>query len=271
MSRDRPLWDTSGATPFACYAWYFTHYYPALALAFLFGAVLLVRENPRPAVFVLSSFLPLMLAHVVFFTGRVAERYLTYLLPYFFIVACCPFERMLGALGQRACALWRARSRARALVTAFAVVPLAGLFAYTWLRDSYGILRWGPQGPNWKTVAPTLRELGDDCLVMSPLPLQVCYDSGEFPDYILRKRQPEDGQASAGRFGSRTVPLRWLEDAAEFERIVAEHRDVCVILTKWVFENDAYLDADMRAAIQRLLVQRDHPGDAGLLLYRKPF
>jgi hypothetical protein len=97
----------------------------------------------------------------------------------------------------------------------------------------------------------------------------VTYYSGEFPDYILRKRQPEDGVDGIGRLGARTVDLRWLDDADKFERLVDRHPDVCVIMTDWAFHNDAYLDDAMREAIATRLGRVAHEGDAGVQLYRK--
>jgi hypothetical protein len=143
------------------------------------------------------------------------------------------------------------------------------LFTTPWLRESRDLLHWG-YGPNWKTVAPTLRGLDDECVVMSPWPLHVTYYSGEFPDYILRKKQPEDGVDGTGRLGARTVDLRWLDDADEFGRLVDRHPDVCVIVTNWAFNNDAYLDDAMREAITTRLGEVTHDGDAGVQLYRKP-
>jgi hypothetical protein len=60
-----------------------------------------------------------------------------------------------------------------------------------------------------------------------------------------------------------------LYEADEFTQVVQEHDDVCVIVTDWAFNNDAYIDAGMRQAIERLLVQSEHDGDQGVVIYRR--
>jgi len=268
VARERPAWSsTMPAGEF--YWWLFFNYYPAFTCCYLLGTVLLIRRYGRRGVFIACAFLPLMFLHVVAFTGRVEERYVSYLLPYFLIGACYLVEVMLRPFARHVAAEWRGGSRVIALSTALALAPVPFVFAHSWLRETKNLLQWG-YGPDWKTVVPTLEELTEKSVVMSPWALHVAYYSGDFPDYILRHVQPEDGAGESpyGQLGARKVPVRWLFDAGEFERIVAQE-DVSVIATDWAFNNDAYIDADMRAAIERHLVLTKHPGDPKVLIYRK--
>jgi hypothetical protein len=266
MARERPPW--ASAMPAGdFYWWMFLHYYPEFTLCYLLGALMLSRRYGRPGVFVVCGFVPLMIAHVVAFTGRVEERYISYLFPYFVIGVGYLIQVALAPLLRLIAAEWRNGSRAIAVVLCLTFLPVPGVFAHTWLGETRNLLKWG-YGPDWKTVAPALRELAAPCVVMSPWPLHMAYYSGEFPDYILRQHQPEDGEGPWGQLGSRTVPVRWLFDPSEFEQIVAKE-EVCVIVTDWALNNDAYIDAGMREAIQRLLVQIDHPGDERVLIFRE--
>jgi hypothetical protein len=267
-ARTRPHWATTG-DGLGYYSWFFGYYYPGLTAVYILGIVLLIRRFGRPGLFVLCSFVPLMTAHVWFFTGRVEMRYIFYILPYFFIGACFALERVFRRLLRLVAAEWRRGSRAVAVMVFLGIVSAASLFASSWLRESRTLLRWG-YGPNWKTVAPTLKGLHEECVVMSPWSFHVTFYSGEFPDYILRKKQPEDGDDDTGRLGARSVPVRWLHDADEFEQLVDRYPDVCVILTDWAFNNDAYLDKAMREAITTRLVEVEHGGDSKVRLYRKP-
>jgi hypothetical protein len=267
-ARERPPW--AAATPaFPYYSWFFTYYYPVFTFLYLLGAVLLVRDHGRRGWFVVASFVPLMIAHVILFTGRVEERYVSYIFPYFVIAACYAIQLALKPLFATIAAEWKRGAKATAVLLCLAALPLPNLVAHTWLHESATLLRYG-YGPNWKTIAPVLHALPADAVVISPWPLHVAYYGGRFPDYILRHRQPEDGTEGTGRLGARTVAQRWLFDAAEFERIAGAAPDVRLITTEWALTNDAYVDAGMRRAIEKLLVRTAHPGDAKVLIYKKP-
>ncbi len=267
VARERPPWAPD-ISAYRLYSWFFLYYYPAFTFTYLLGAVLLIRDHGKPGWFVFCSFIPLLAVHVLLYTGRVEDRYLFYFLPYFFIAAGYVVELALRPLVRAIAGEWRTRSRAVAVVMCLAALPVPLLFTTTWLGESKSMLTYG-YGPNWKTVAPVLKEVVAEDLVMSPWPLHVAYYTGEFPDYILRQKQPEDGEGPTGRLGSRTVPLRWLYDAGEFETLVATHDRVSVIMTEWAYNNDAYVDPAMREAIARLLVSMDHSGDPGVIILRK--
>jgi len=119
-------------------------------------------------------------------------------------------------------------------------------------------------------VAPVLRALPADAVVMTPWPLHLAWYGGRFPDYILRPYQPEDSRAPEGRLGAGPVAQRWLFDAAEFERIAAAAPALCLVTTEWALANDAYTPPQVRDAIARLMKREEHPGDPGVLLLTKP-
>lgn len=266
-ARERPPWAATKPA-FQFYSWLFTYYYPAFTFLYLLGAVLLVRDTGRRGWFVLASFVPLMIAHVVLFTGRVEERYVSYIFPYFVLGACYAILLAVKPLLATIAAEWKRGAKAMAVLLCLAALPVSNLVAHTWFRESVNLVRYG-YGPNWKTVAPALRALPPDAVVMSPWPLHVAYYGGRFPDYILRHPQPEDGTEGTGRLGARPVVQRWLFDAGEFERIAAA-ADVRVITTEWALTNEAYVDAGMRQAIAKLLVPAEHAGDAKVLIFKKP-
>jgi hypothetical protein len=267
MARHRPEWATTG-DGFSYYSWFFTYYYTGLTAVYVLGIALLIRRFGKPGVFVLCSLVPVMATHVWLFTGRVEMRYIFYILPFFFIGACFALERGLRRLLRMVADEWREGSKLLATCLVAGIVSAASLFSWSWLRESRDLLRWG-YGPNWKTVAPTLQRLGDECVVMSPWPFHVAYYSGEFPDYILRKKQAEDGEEGVVRLGERSIPVRWLFDPDEFVSVVNGERDVCVVMTDWAFHNDAYLDPPLREAITNRLAPVEHGGDAKVRIYRK--
>jgi hypothetical protein len=268
LAHSRPAWSTTG-DGLSYYSWFFSYYYAGLTAVYVLGIVLLIRRFGKPGVFVLCSFVPVLAAHVWIFTGRVEMRYIFYILPYFFIGACFALERAFCRLLRLVAVEWRRRSKIVATSLFLGTVCASSLFAWSWMIESRNLLRWG-YGPNWKTVAPALRQLSDECVVMSPWPFHLAYYSGEFPDYILRKKQAEDGKDGVVRLGDRSVTVRWLFDPDEFEQRLAEDRDVCVIMTDWAFNNEAYIDYPLREAITTHLVRVEHGGDSKVQIYRKP-
>jgi len=267
-ARERPPWAQT-TPPFTYYSWFFTYYYPAFTFLYPLGAALLVRDHGRRGWFVVASFVPLLVAHVIFFTGRAEERYVSYLLPYFVLGAGYAIQLAAAALGRMIAAEWRRGARVLAALLLLAALPGTGLLAHTWFRESMNLVRYG-YGPNWKTVAPVLRALPADAVLISPWPLHLAYYGERFPDYILRPYQPEDGRAPEGRLGARPVALRWLFDAAELERIAAAAPALRLVTTEWALANDAYTPPAVREAIERLLKREEHPGDPGVLLFTKP-
>ena len=104
------------------------------------------------------------------------------------------------------------------------ILLAANLFVWSWYRESRDLLRWG-YGPNWKTVAPTLQRLGEECVVMSPWPFHVAYYSGEFPDYILRKKQVEDTPEAV------FLSVFWIYATTEMGPWLNEITCPCLVLT----------------------------------------
>jgi hypothetical protein len=268
LAHSRPAWSTTG-DGLSYYSWFFSYYYAGLTAVYVLGIVLLIRRFGKPGVFVLCSFVPVLAAHVWVFTGRVEMRYIFYILPYFFIGACFALERVFCRLLRLVAVEWRRRSKVVATALFLGTVCASSLFAWSWMSESRDLLRWG-YGPNWKTVAPELRQLSDECVVMSPWPFHLAYYSGEFPDFILRKKQAEDGKEGVVRLGDRSVTVRWLFDPDEFEQRLDQDGDVCVVMTDWAFNNEAYIDYPLREAITTHLVRVEHGGDSKVQIYRKP-
>ncbi|MFH1681875.1 MAG: glycosyltransferase family 39 protein [Candidatus Eisenbacteria bacterium] len=271
--RQRPAWDTRGDA-LGYYSWMFLYYYPGFTFAYLLGAVLLVRRFGRAGLFVVSSFLPLMIVHVTLFTGRVAERYVLHVLPFFFLTSCFVVETAGRAGLAYVIKAWREGSRAFAVLSFLAVLPILNLFASHWLASSRDLI--GPGiGPNWKEAAPTLREMGEECVVLTTWPREVFYYGGRFPDYILTKGYEDRLLRKTGvddhevTIGEKTIPVRRVRTAGRLAEIIEGNSDVCVVATDWSYENPDFLDNEMRALIAERMSLFSHGGDERIRVFRK--
>lgn len=100
LAQERPLWVQSGK--FHVYHWIFLKYYPTLwallPLAWLFA----IARKGEPALFCCSAFTVSLLLHL-FFPIR-GERYIAYLMPFFFALWGMVLAEMVPELGRTAVA-----------------------------------------------------------------------------------------------------------------------------------------------------------------------
>jgi hypothetical protein len=237
----------------------------------LIGTVLLVRDYGRRGLFVACSFFPLMAAHIIFFTGRVKERYISYILPFFFILACYVIARMGWRLYQHLNQEWRRKARLTVIATIVALIPVAHLLIHPWLYETIdGVKSGWPRAKNWQSVRSTLHQMAKEGVVLTTKPMETAYYSGRHPDYILRTAAHEEGyEDHDAQLGSQTIPVRWVTNEATLSRVLDTHDRVYLVTPNSTWSNDAFLDEKMRGLIEKRMTQVSHGGDRKIFIYSK--
>ena len=267
---ERAPWDKIDK-PFQYYRWFFMYHFPMFTVLCLIGTVLLIRDYGRRGLFVACSFLPLIVMHFTFFTGRVKERYITYILPFFFILACYAIAQMGWRLYKHLDQEWRRKARLTVIATIIALIPVAHLLIAPWLYETIsGVQSGWPRAKNWQSVRSTLHQLADEGIILTTKPLETTYYSGRYPDYLLRTAAYGEGYRDHdAQRGDQTIPIRWVTDEATLGRVLDAHDRVYVVSPNSTWSNDAFVDEDMRSLIEQRMKRVPHGGDRKIFIYSK--
>lgn len=247
-------WYTRGESAPFC-LWFFQYYYPALWFLYPIGAVILVRRYGRLGLFIVCAFVPVLLAHMYLFTERIAERYLVYILPFFFMASACVIEAMLCWLAGWVRGLRASGARLTAVAAVLAAAPAMWLFLHPWLGISSELRRYG-LGPDWKQLATELRDACDSGIVVANWPREVMYYGGRFPDYFAtRTYEHFVADDHVVTIAGQDIPIRYILDSDVFEQVLQEGRDVYLVTTDWAFNNDAFMNDAMRRVVLRHMTE----------------
>lgn len=254
LARTPMPWDTRGhPAPFCI--WFFNYYYPTLWFIYPIGAVILIHRWGRLGLFIVCAFLPVLLAHMYFFTSRIAERYLVYILPFFFLTSACVIEAVFWGMVGWLRGLRASGARATAVAAGLAFVPASWLLAHPWLAVSRELRAYGV-GPDWKQIAPQLREACDTGVVVTHWPREVTYYGGRFPDYFATRTYEYFGDPDhAVTIGGQEIEVKYLRDAESLTRVLESGRDVYFVTTGWAFENEAFLNDAMRELVNQRMTE----------------
>lgn len=269
VARERPVWDTHG-DGLAYYSWFFFYNYPGFSFVYILGAVLLVRRYGRAGVFVVCSFIPLMIIHLTFFTGRVAERYISYIFPFFLIGAAGLFELLYELIRSKLSRFWSEGDRAWTVGLLVAILPAAYLYMHPWLNEARYVTQWG-MGPRWKEVSALIQDLAEDHVVITTWPREILYYGGRFPDYILTQGYEFDGEENHEvQIGDHRVAVRYIRTSDQLEERIEARDPVCVIATDWSYSNPDFLNDSIRGVIETKLVPFRQEVDDRILIYTSP-
>jgi 4-amino-4-deoxy-L-arabinose transferase-like glycosyltransferase len=269
VARERPVWDTHGDS-WGYYSWIFLYNYPGFTFVYLLGAALLIKRYGRTGVFVVCSFVPLIVLHTFFFTGRVAERYITYFFPFFIVGAVGLFEPLFEHIKIRLTELWRSGARVMTIWIVLAIVPAAYLYMHPWLSESRAVVEWG-MGPKWKEMAGLLQKLSEDHVIMTTWPREVYFYGGRFPDYILTQGYEYNGTGDHElEIGKEKVNVRYIRNSDHIEEQIDASDRLCVVTTDWAYNNPDFLDESMRRVIETRLVPLEHHVDDRILVFKAP-
>jgi hypothetical protein len=255
LARTPEPWYTGGSPVTFC-LWFFEYYYPVFWFIYPLGAVILIHKYGRLGLFIVCAFLPVLLAHMFFLTARSAERYLVYILPFFFPTSGCVIELLINLIVGWVRELKASGARLAAAAAAIALIPAMFLLFHPWLGASNELRRYG-LALDWKGLSPQLREACDTGIVISNWPREVMYYGGRFPDYFatVTYEKLEATTDHTVSIGPREVPVRYLPDAQSLARALEGERDIYFVTTDWAFENDAFMSEAMREVILRHMTE----------------
>jgi len=252
LARTPMAWDTRGhPAPFCL--WFFNYYYPAFWFIYPIGAVILIHKYGRLGVFIVCAFVPVLLAHMFLFTSRIAERYLLYILPFFFLVSAGVIESLVWALAEWIRGLRSNGTKGLVVAAVICTIPAAWLFLHPWLSSSRELRQYG-LGPDWKMIGGELQSAFENGVVITTWPREVMYYGGRFPDFIITQTYELDSDGDhIVTIGERELSVNYLTDAPALSNLLASGQDVYFVTTDWAYGNDAYLNDEMREVLQREL------------------
>lgn len=266
MAISVPDWANGETYSYRYYQTYFTRHYPVFTYIYPISILLMVIQYREKGVFLLSSFVPVLIAHSLVYTGRVSERYIFYIFPFFILGSAYVVERTI-AVGYGLIREYRGvQSKVVYAMLLVCLLPAFYVFAKPWLgetryvKDQYF-------GMDWKSVAAELQEIPKDSLIISTRIKPIYYYAGRMPDYNVRKSLFEISEKSV-KVGGKTLSIQIVDNAPDLERIVKRGRAAYFLAEKWSWELPVYMDDSMRRVIAEHFVRVPHGGNKDIMIYK---
>ena len=249
------------------YYWdYFVNAYPFFVYSYMLSMFFAIRKHGKKGIFLLASFLPILFIHSFVYTGRVSERYLFYIFPFFAlgssIIVCMIIDYFLEILYVE----YSSRRYINTILFLFCLVPAVYLIGKPWMNDARKIhnkYSWS----DWKSVSKELKAIPDDSVVIATRIRPVYYYLGRMPDYNVRKSMFEIS-AKEVRSGNLDFSINLIMDLPSLIDKVRISRDVYFLADKWSFNLPGYMDNEMRNFITANFVPVKHDGSNNIIILK---
>jgi 4-amino-4-deoxy-L-arabinose transferase-like glycosyltransferase len=267
LSTSVPEWANGEAFRYDFYQTYFTRHYPVFTYIYPLSILFLVIKYREKGVFILSSFLPLIILHIFVYTGRMSERYIFYIFPFFILGASCMVEICIASCFELIKEYRNVRPKVIYFFLLICFIPAMYVFAKPWLgetryvKDTY-------YGTDWKSVTAELQAIPKNSLIISTRIRPVYYYSGRMPDYNVRKSLFEISEKDV-KIGDKTLSINIIDNSSNLEMVINTKKDVYFLAEKWSWNLPGYMDDSMRLVIEKNFLPMPHRGNKEIMIYKK--
>jgi len=272
MINEKPFWDTRNIE-YVYYIKYLFLNYPFFLLVYPAGMYFMIRKYGKIGIFMVCSFVPLMLMHCFLFVNNIDERYLFYIFPFFILCSVCVIEYFGSILLNQ---IQNAFSGGKYYSKGLAVVLFAGMIGiagYPWVGHAVTL-------PNhavfddWKSVEKELKSISGNGIIVSTRRMSLYYYMGRNPDYVIIKtfedliREKQKKKSEDLSYKLLYLDVDWIFNRKELGDLVSGSDNVFLVVDKSSFNNPAFLDNDLRSYIKEEGELLSHDGDKKVIIYK---
>ncbi len=255
VAREAPGWNRSPQSNFSFYQRVLTESHPVTWAIFPLGAFVAVYRYGRKGLFFVLSFLLLFLMHCFAF-GRISERYIFQLLPFFLAIGAIGVDFLLSSIA----ALASRPSFPRWQKTFFYGALGMSLLVIVAPRVKRSVLDTSvPKFANWKDLDPAMVESVRQGVSVTTERLGFNYYFGKYPSYVI-------DASDVDHWGGDVV----IVTLAELERVLARYPDLHLVTYAQHLNHDAFVGQEVRAYILSEMERVDKGPDAHIMVFRKP-
>jgi 4-amino-4-deoxy-L-arabinose transferase-like glycosyltransferase len=250
-----PSWNRLAQSNLTHYHWVLTSSHPILWAIYPLGMFLTIYRYGRRGLFFVLSFCVLFVMHSFFF-GRVAGRYIFYLLPFFIAVAAVGIDFILSSIVTFATNSASALSRWKRVL--FYTTLIISLAIIVYPRVQQTVLDTSvPKFSNWKDLDPAIIQTVKKGPSVTTDRLRFNYYFGQYPDYVI-------DASDVDHVGGERV----IVTLAEFEQVLARHPDLYLVTYVRHIYNEAFVDPALSEFILRELDRFDSEDDDRIMVFR---
>jgi 4-amino-4-deoxy-L-arabinose transferase-like glycosyltransferase len=283
-----PAWASK--TGFLTYHWILVDQFPVIWATLPIVSLLVVRRKSAAGTYCVMIFGSAVVLHS--FAGMKVERFIFYVLPFFFILGAVFLKEGLALAGELISQIFSdtLRRRHRLLeIVQVAVVSVVGIFlvlSNPAFRATADMLRgqpvnagnssaqyWSRYDTTWNQAAPMLKELADQSeIVLSSNELHMLYFVGRLDIELNFSRLSEliSGEwDQSDEFKSDFRTGRPVISSAEsVRRVVSCHASGLIVVRAASWLNQATIPAETRGVIEAITERVEIPDKWGLRIYK---
>lgn len=265
MASSLPEWAQEGKA-YSYYWAFFVKNYPFFIYGYMLSMFLMIRKYGKHGIFLLASFLPLIFMHSFIYTGRVSERYIFYIFPFFVLGSSYLIMIFVDYARDQLRELYSGKSYFLMSVMLFCMIPAFYLIGKPWIgeiRSIHNKYNWS----DWKSASKELRSIPENSVVIATRIKNVYYYLGRMPDYNVRKSMFEISKKDV-QVGNKTLPINLIMDRDTLEEISNKSDDVYFLADRWSFNLSSYMDVDMRDFVKENFVLVPHGGSKSIMIMK---
>ncbi|NIQ16233.1 MAG: hypothetical protein GTO02_18130 [Candidatus Dadabacteria bacterium] len=250
-----PQFATGQLKNYHAYRYFFVESYPAFVFLYPLSMFFMIKKFGKKGLYVLSSFLPLILMHSFVF-GRKGARYIFYIYPFFVLGSVYVIDYITQYVVTLLKKEKDEKSRLKFIALCSALVIAINIFTYPWIKETVKYID-KPKNLDWKSVAHELKKIPKDSVLISTSMNAILYYGDRKPDYKLKMGSVKENSN------------HYIQSGSQLDRIIEAHEKVYFISDTRAFESPYVVDEDMRMLIRKKLRKLKHNGDGRILLFKK--
>jgi 4-amino-4-deoxy-L-arabinose transferase-like glycosyltransferase len=237
------------------YRYYFTDNFPALTFLFPVGAYVAFRRYGKSGLYTVCAAAPLLLLHSFFF-ARKSERYIFYLFPFFVITAVIAIEPILEWGWEKLRVNLKSEPLRAKVVAAAFLLPGFLVLVHPWILTA-AKAPFRAKHPDWKSLDDQFKRNLRGATIVTTNPQAFIYYVGKSPEYY---RLAEISR----RYAYEPTLVRTPD---QFSAVLKTKGELYFVGAEWNFYNDAFMNPEMRNAVQYLMSPVDHGGDPRIVAF----
>jgi len=265
----KPFWDTRNLD-YVYYLKYLFRDYPLLMMMYPAGVYIMIRKYGKIGVFMVCSFVPLMLLHCFIFVNNIDERYIFYIFPFFILCSASVIELISSKFFMQIQDTFSAGKHYTATLGVIFLLVFIGITGYPWVGHAMAITNHAVFD-DWKSVENELKAVSRDGIIVSTRRMPLFYYMGRNPDYVMIKNFEtliREQQKMKLKNKPLYLDVKWLFNRNELSDLVYSSDNIYFVLDRDSFDNPAFIDDDVRAFILKEGELVKHDGDKKIIIYR---
>ena len=261
VTRQIPAWSNSTGKDYFFYRYLLSDQYPFFFFLYGIGAFMIIKDHRAKGLFIVISFVIPLLLHSFFYVRKL-DRYIFYVIPFFFIPPAFAASILLQPLVP-VFKKYFLKNRFLNIVFIFCLLFGFNVICYPFLGNSKNLIK-STNFPDYKLLSTEMIEELRNNTLFTTRPFPVYFYINRFPNVFIGVFN-EDGSPFKKSLGEEEIvyDLETLTDA-----INKYPKPIYFLFDKWSYNNTAKISKNMKTMIETRAKKVENIVTEKIIIYR---